>query len=91
MNDLISRSDFKKMLVKQFAGSGTHEDDTEEMEGWNCCLAKIIDILDKQPTLEIVRCKDCKYGNYCGENMFICEFHGYQIADFYCANGKMYD
>ena len=40
MNDLISRSDFKKMLVKQFAGSGTHEDDTKEMEGWNCCRAK---------------------------------------------------
>ena len=61
MNDLISRSDFKKMLVKQFAGSGTHEDDTKEMDGWNCCLARIIDILDRQPTLEIVRCKDCKF------------------------------
>lgn len=54
----------------------------KEMNGWNCCRAKIIDILDKQPTLEIVRCKDCKYGDYCGENMFICEFHGCQIADF---------
>lgn len=42
MNDLISRSDFKKMLVKQFAGSGTHEDDTKEMDDWNCCLARII-------------------------------------------------
>ena len=91
MNDLISRSDFKKMLVKQFAGSGTHEDDAKEMNGWNCCRAKIIDILDRQPTLEIVRCKDCKYGDYCGENMFICEFHGCQMADFYCADGKMYD
>ena len=91
MNDLISRSDLKKMLVKQFAGNGTREDDAKEMNGWNCCRAKIIDILDKQPTLEIVRCKDCKYGDYCGENMFICEFHGCQMADFYCADGKMYD
>ena len=91
MNDLISRSDFKKMLVKQFTGSETHEDDAKEKNGWNCCRAKIIDILDRQPTLEIVRCKDCKYGDYCGENMFICEFHGCQMADFYCADGKMYD
>ena len=54
-------------------------------------VQKIIDILDRQSTVEIVRDKDCKYGDYCGENMFICEFHGCQIADFYCADGKMYD
>lgn len=49
-------------------------------------------IIEFAPTvLEIVRCKDCKYGDYCGENMFICEFHGCQMADFYCADGKMYD
>ena len=40
---------------------------------------------------KVVRCKDCKYGDYCGENMFICKFHGCQMADFYCADGKMYD
>lgn len=80
------------MLVKQFAVSGTYENNAKEMNGWNCCRAKkIIDILDRQPTLEIVRCKDCKYGDYCGENMFICEFYGCQMADFYYADGKMYD
>ena len=36
----LSRSDFKKMLVKQFAGSGTHEDDAKEMNGWDYCRAK---------------------------------------------------
>ena len=59
------------MLVKQFAGSGTHEDDTKEVDGWICCLVRIIDILYIQATLEIDRCTECNYVDYFGENMFI--------------------
>ncbi|MBR5301139.1 MAG: hypothetical protein IKU36_13005 [Bacteroidales bacterium] len=46
------------------------------------------EVLDAIGSIEIVRCKDCKW-SYTDEAMLICVYRGFFVNDmFYCADGE---
>lgn len=77
-------------------------------DGWkpDMMVSEIWGVIDEAPTVatdinvpnksEIVRCKDCRYGQYCtdGETTYQCfkwnsnEFGALHEQDWFCADGK---
>ena len=52
----------------------------------------IVDVIDSRPTIDIVRCKECKYGEYREDfDDYECHSSGCGLvyeANFFCADGK---
>ncbi len=52
----------------------------------------IVEVIDSRPTIDIVRCKECKYGEYREDfDDYECHFSGCGLvyeANFFCADGK---
>ena len=65
-------------------------------KGWNACNSEWISLIDEQPTadvVEVVRCKDCEYGEIDDidiPSQYLCHYEGYSWNDenHYCSYGK---
>lgn len=50
------------------------------------------DAISDKNLVEVVRCKDCVYGEYAGLGKFMCDLHEFVgKGDFYCASGERKD
>lgn len=82
-NDLISR----EALEKAFAT------DTQHIRDWDVDLYDLLMLeIEEAPAVdavEVVRCKDCRYGEDFGEECF-CHYCGsdWNLPDHYCSYGE---
>ena len=62
---------------------------TADVEDIRMCLHKILGAVSQAPSIEIVRCKDCKYWVSDGGALMICDIHkDPTVPDHYCSYGE---
>ena len=62
---------------------------TADVEDIRMCLHKILGAVSQAPSIEIVRCKDCKYWVSDGGALMICDIHkDPTVPNHYCSYGE---
>ena len=66
-------------------------DESAEDMGAYMAVGECLKAIDEQPTINIVRCKECKHGTYCEEaDMYICNANDQDLyeAEHFCSYGE---
>lgn len=62
---------------------------TADVEDIRMCLHKILGAVSQAPSIDIVRCKDCKYWVSDGGALMRCDIHkDPTVPDHYCSYGE---
>ena len=59
----------------------------ENRDDWTTPIANVLAVIDDAPSIDIVRCKECKYGQEDLFHMFCAYHHHKTYADDFCSYG----
>ena len=61
----------------------------ENRDDWTTPIANVLAVIDDAPSIDIVRCKDCKYWVSDGGALMKCDIHkDPTVPDHYCSYGE---
>ena len=85
---LIDADAWWKAVQKHYTDGDCADDDRYEL-GINVGITKSRNVMMSAPSIDIVRCKDCKYWVSDGGALMICDIHkDPTVPDHYCSYGE---